>query len=104
MGLKPLARGDYFGLESIIYDSDQGESVKVKSVTAILYEINREEILKVHKKISFRNKNEIRQLLEEKIIFFNFLDNKEKENLLNQTVRSTYSKGNHNINAGEIIF
>jgi CRP-like cAMP-binding protein len=24
MGLKPLGRGDYFGLESIIYDSDQG--------------------------------------------------------------------------------
>ena len=41
MGLKPLARGDYFGLESIVYDSDQGESVKVKSATAILYEINR---------------------------------------------------------------
>ncbi len=42
MGLKPLSRGEYFGLESIIYDSEQGESVKVKSVSAILYVISRE--------------------------------------------------------------
>jgi len=63
MGLKPLSRGDYFGLESIIYDSDQGESVKVKSMSAILYEINREEIIKVHKKISIKNKSEIKLIL-----------------------------------------
>jgi len=43
--------------------------------------------------ISRRHKEEIKMLLQEKVSFFGFLDNKEREMILTQTVKSTYSRG-----------